>query len=503
MSRLTRQLLRNAKRARSPPSLSFITPVTVRSLWRLPRAPASSVSARPLGCPVRTSATARLAPAATLDAPKASRDALEAFVRTKAAAGAVRKVVTTLEECEAGGGVWGASGVRPDRGVYRAAVRALLRAKRTDLAMVVYRLRMGARESRADVGADLPLAASVIRAVLRDSKKRHHKDLDSKDVFEEVRKDCENEDGSSVEDVGRKASALIAITVAFLKDDAIANARRALTALKALSSFGAAAAVSVSEYNDMIRHFGKKRRMDGVFGVLDIMRAADVEANNETFEFLANAAVRQVEFVKGAVSMETLPDPLKAEVAFVGRSNVGKSSLVNMVCNRKALAHVSGTPGKTQQFNYFLVNGRDELAQFYLVDLPGVGYAKVPKDLQREWLAFMAQYLQYRTNLRVVFHLIDGRHGALADDEALMQQIAVTRLSGEYVVVLTKMDKMDKQRVKQSILDKTKAALERNGCPRDTPIVLSSSTSRLGRDELWRHLQRALVAVSPDPDVNS
>jgi GTP-binding protein EngB required for normal cell division len=119
---------------------------------------------------------------------------------------------------------------------------------------------------------------------------------------------------------------------------------------------------------------------------------------------VANAAVRSVQFVTGAVSMETLPKKWLPEAAFIGRSNVGKSSLINMVCNRKALAYTSKRPGKTQQFNYFEVNGEQQSSSsgsskggsskvvkpavkgridaqqaFYIVDLPGIGYAKVPQ----------------------------------------------------------------------------------------------------------------------------
>jgi len=221
---------------------------------------------------------------------------------------------------------------------------------------------------------------------------------------------------------------------------------------------------------------------------MDAMRSAKVEATHETFEFLANSAVRSVEFVKGAVSIDTLPDPLKAEVAFAGRSNVGKSSLVNMLCNRKALAKVSGTPGKTQQFNYFNVNNDG----YYLVDLPGVGYARVPKELKSEWKQFMYKYFSVRKELKVLFHLIDGRHGPLEDDEMLMDMVAQSGYTGEYVVVLTKMDKMDKQKVKSTVMKKVQDALVRNGGGDYIPIVATSAETKLGRDELWRFLQQAL-----------
>lgn len=258
-------------------------------------------------------------------------------------------------------------------------------------------------------------------------------------------------------------------------------------------AYGTATQVDVVDWNTAIRLLGKARALDAVFNMLDAMSAAGVERNDETFEFLANAAVRQVHFVKGAVSMDTLPEPLGAEVAFVGRSNVGKSSLVNMICNRKALAKVSRRPGKTQQFNYFLVNESDGDSQFYIVDLPGVGYAKVPKQLQVEWLRFMRQYLRYRSSLGVVFHLVDGRHGALGDDEMLMEEMGRIRGSCHYVVVLTKMDKSTIRKKKtQDIIRATREALLKHGCAQDVAIVLTSAVSKMGRDEMWRHLQTGL-----------
>jgi len=239
--------------------------------------------------------------------------------------------------------------------------------------------------------------------------------------------------------------------------------------------------------------------MDGVFAVLDALRATGTPPGNETYEFLAQAAVREVQFVTGCVSMATLPlDRVIPEAAFVGRSNVGKSSLLNMVTGRRALARTSRRPGKTQQFNYFLVNGGDARSRFHLVDLPGVGYARVPKPLQVEWLAFMRSYFRHRAALRVVFHLVDGRHGPLADDVELMRVIAGSGTAAAYVVVLTKVDKLDGARVRARVTAKVAAALADAGCPPDVPVVATSAESRLGRDEMWRYLQLALVEGGRD-----
>jgi GTP-binding protein len=427
---------------------------------------------------------------------------LKEFLRDKASTGAVRKVVNTMSQCEAGEGPYGH--LDPDTDVFRVAIRCLLRASRVDLAFDVYKLRMAARQRRPQsLRGDTGLVASLIHGVLRDGKKRKKLALDAAFLYEELRNDCtpipDGEIVSGIEtSAANKSSALLSVTASLLdaeksKETAVKDAVRTVSILRNLAlAAGTSAAAPASEYNNAIRLLGKKRRIDGVFAVIDAMRAAGVELDDETFEFLANATVRQVEFITGAVSMDTLPEPMNAEVAFVGRSNVGKSSLVNMICNRKALAYVSGRPGKTQQFNYFAVNARDKQSAFYLVDLPGVGYAKVPKAIQQKWLLFMDQYLTTRPSLEVVFHLVDGRHGAMGDDELLMERVAASTFTGQYVVVLTKMDKMDKQKVVQSTLDKTRALLARKGCPPDTPIIVTSSSTRLGRDEIWRYLQRVI-----------
>jgi ribosome biogenesis GTP-binding protein YsxC/EngB len=421
---------------------------------------------------------------------------LKSFLKDKSSKGAVRKVVHTMTQVENGTGPYGH--LLPDSDLYRLAVRCLLRSSRTELAFGMYKLRMSAREKRPDLlGDDVGLAASVLRAVVRDGKKRNQVELDQALLYEDIRADCTVEP-LDPKTAKNKASAICTLVSALLdgdkvKETRVKDAARMVLLLKSISRAAKeAAALPVSDYNDCIRVLGKRRRLDSVFDVIDSMSEAGVERNSETFEFLANSVVRQVEFVTGAVSMATLPEPLGAEIAFVGRSNVGKSSLVNMICNRRALAYVSGRPGKTQQFNYFLVNGRDKAPSFYLVDLPGVGYARVAKSVQAEWLRFMDEYLSSRPSLEVIFHLVDSRHGAIGEDELLMQRIAQSNFQGKYVVVLTKVDKLDKQRVRQSMLDKMRAALVRNDCPSETPILLTSASSKLGRDEVWRYLRCAI-----------
>lgn len=420
----------------------------------------------------------------------------KSFVKDKSSKGAVRKVFQTMTDVENGTGPYGH--LCADADLYRLAVRCLLRASRTELAFDLYKLRMTAREQRPELLADdVGLAASVLRGVIRDGKKRNQVELDQAVLYEDIRKDCTVKplDPSTAR---KKASAICTLVSALIggekvKETRVKDAVRMVSLLKSISlTANDAAALPVADYNDCVRVLGKKRRLDAVFDIIDSMNATGVELNNESFEFLANAVVRRVEFVTGAVSMETLPEPVGAEIAFVGRSNVGKSSLVNMICNRRALAYVSGRPGKTQQFNYFLVNGQDKTPSFHLVDLPGVGYARVPKSVQADWLRFMDEYLSSRPNLEVIFQLVDSRHGTLPDDELLMQRISQSRFEGNHVIALTKVDKLDKQRVKQSMMDKMRATLIRNGCSSDTPILLTSASSKLGRDEVWRYLRRAV-----------
>ena len=144
-------------------------------------------------------------------------------------------------------------------------------------------------------------------------------------------------------------------------------------------------------------------------------------------------------FMLGVASLEQLPDPVINEVAFAGRSNVGKSSLLNALTGRKNLARTSNTPGRTQQLNFFEIsNPRD--GALYLVDLPGYGYAKVSKEDVESWTRLLKSYLRGRPSLRRAFVLIDARHGIKANDREIMDMLDEAAVS--YQVVLTKADKV-------------------------------------------------------------
>jgi GTP-binding protein len=141
-----------------------------------------------------------------------------------------------------------------------------------------------------------------------------------------------------------------------------------------------------------------------------------------------------VTFAKGVVALDGLPPADRPEVCFAGRSNVGKSSLINALTGRKDLARASNTPGRTQEINYFDLGGRA-----WLVDLPGYGYAEAPKALVEKWQALIKAYLSGRPTLRRAFVLIDGRHGVKAVDQEIMKLLDMAAVS--YQAVLTKADK--------------------------------------------------------------
>ncbi|MDM8167261.1 ribosome biogenesis GTP-binding protein YihA/YsxC [Roseovarius sp.] len=174
----------------------------------------------------------------------------------------------------------------------------------------------------------------------------------------------------------------------------------------------------------------------------------------------------QVDFVKGVVAMSGLPPADRAEVCFAGRSNVGKSSLINALTGRKALARASNTPGRTQEINYFALGD-----SHYLVDLPGYGYANAPLPKVAAWQALLKQYLSGRATLRRAFVLIDARHGIKEVDEeilSLLDSAAVT-----FQCVLTKADKV-KAQDRETVLTQVRGKLAKH--PAAFPeIILTSS----------------------------
>lgn len=189
----------------------------------------------------------------------------------------------------------------------------------------------------------------------------------------------------------------------------------------------------------------------------------------------------ETDFVKGVVAMSGLPPADRIEVCFAGRSNVGKSSLINALTGRKGLARASNTPGRTQEINFFTA-GEDH----YLVDLPGYGYANAPLPVVEKWQKLLKQYLSGRQTLRRAFVLIDARHGVKKVDEEIMSLLDSSAVT--FQCVLTKADKV-KADERQAVLDRTRAALAKH--PAAFPeIVLTSSEKGDGIPTL-----RAIVAT--------
>ncbi|MGV6840133.1 MAG: ribosome biogenesis GTP-binding protein YihA/YsxC [Planktomarina sp.] len=151
-----------------------------------------------------------------------------------------------------------------------------------------------------------------------------------------------------------------------------------------------------------------------------------------------------VEFLKGVVAMDGLPPDDRIEVCFAGRSNVGKSSLINAITNRKGLARASNTPGRTQEINFFELG--DER---YLVDLPGYGYANAPVAVVKQWQQLLKAYLSGRPNLRRAFVLIDSRHGVKPVDEEIMTLLDKSAVT--FQVVMTKADKLKKGQMDKTL----------------------------------------------------
>ncbi len=180
-------------------------------------------------------------------------------------------------------------------------------------------------------------------------------------------------------------------------------------------------------------------------------------------------------FLLSVANLKQLPNGDRSEVAFAGRSNVGKSSLINALFGQKKLAKTSSTPGRTQQLNYF--NLDDKL---YLVDLPGYGFAKAPKDIVRNWQQLINAYLVGRPNLRRVFLLIDARHGIKKIDTEIMDMLDKAAVT--YQIVLTKIDKISVSALNKILEDTQKQLKEHTAA--HISILKTSSEKNLYLDEL-------------------
>ena len=191
--------------------------------------------------------------------------------------------------------------------------------------------------------------------------------------------------------------------------------------------------------------------------------------------------IRQVslDIVCGVTSR--LPDTGRPEVAFAGKSNVGKSSLINGLVNRKALARTSSQPGKTRTINFYRVN-----EELYLVDLPGYGYAAAPEEIKAQWGKMIERYLHTSQNLKCVFLLIDIRHAPSANDRMMYHWI----LEQGYrpVIIATKLDKIKRSQIQKQL----KLIRETLEAEKDTVMIPFSAATKQGREEIWAYLEQYL-----------
>ena len=188
-------------------------------------------------------------------------------------------------------------------------------------------------------------------------------------------------------------------------------------------------------------------------------------------------------FLKSAFQESHYPPPDKAEVAFAGRSNVGKSSLLNILVNRKSLARTSSTPGRTQALNFFLVDDR-----FSFVDLPGYGYARVSLDVKKSWPRMVETYLRNRPNLKAVVVIVDIRRGLEEEDSELIEWLEQERK--RVILVLTKVDKLSRSERNLRVRQMEK---DLSGIVSEKPILFSAKT-REGRKEIWDRLLSLMTA---------
>lgn len=194
-----------------------------------------------------------------------------------------------------------------------------------------------------------------------------------------------------------------------------------------------------------------------------------------------------LETVCGVTS--TLPENDKPEVAFAGKSNVGKSSLINALMNRKSYARISATPGKTQTINFYNIN--DEM---YLVDLPGYGYARVSEKEKERWGKMIERYLHGSAQLKAVFLLIDIRHDLSANDRMMYKWVVEQGYNP--IIIATKLDKIKRSQVQKHV----KMLKEGLDLVPGTKVIPFSSQTKQGRDEIWELIEKECLSLTPEEE---
>ena len=201
----------------------------------------------------------------------------------------------------------------------------------------------------------------------------------------------------------------------------------------------------------------------------------EIKITDELIEEGVSLFRQPIDFVKGVVAESGLPPADRPEIAFAGRSNVGKSSLINALCNRKNLARTSNTPGRTREINYFTIG-----EEAFLVDMPGYGFAKVPKEMVAGWTELIEKYLRGRHNLKTTFVLIDSRHGIKKKDLEIMEKLDSSAVL--YQIVLTKTDKIKTGELQKRIAE-TETIIKKH--PAAFPLLIATSSNKGdGIDEL-------------------
>jgi len=188
--------------------------------------------------------------------------------------------------------------------------------------------------------------------------------------------------------------------------------------------------------------------------------------------------ITSAEFLKSAFREDDWPGDKRLEIAFLGRSNVGKSSLINSLLGVKGLARTSRTPGRTQSLNFFVINGR-----FRFVDLPGYGYAKVPAQIRRAWGELVTGYLAKRPQLVLSIHIVDSRHEPATLDLQLHEWLEHNQKP--HIIVATKSDKLSQNELRKNIR-RVESVLTNN------KVIAYSALTRHGREEIWQAIDAAL-----------
>ena len=202
--------------------------------------------------------------------------------------------------------------------------------------------------------------------------------------------------------------------------------------------------------------------------------------------------VTSAKFVKSAFEKAHWPQDARPEVAFLGRSNVGKSSMINSLLRVKGLARTSNTPGRTQALNFFLINER-----FYFVDLPGYGFARVPRDVREAWGQLVTDYLAKRDSLVLSIHIVDSRHEPTKLDLQLREWLLAE--GKPFLTVATKSDKLSQNESHRNLARARKTLDAVGGRGAGGELVSYSSATGHGRERVWRAIEEAVAASQQSP----